>query len=176
MVKSATTIPHVTNFDDADVTELENLRKTIPPMLRATRNEAHGHALCDQAGGLALRQHPVVNASLDDAKEEIVYKQYVNVGVAVDTPRGLVVPVLRNADQMGMLQIAQETARLAAGAGAAEFTLEELRGGTFTISNWGRSADCTARRSSITPRWPSCYWAARVRRRPSVTARSRAGC
>jgi pyruvate dehydrogenase E2 component (dihydrolipoamide acetyltransferase) len=94
-------------------------------------------AFAIKAVALALRQHPLLNASLDEEKEEIVYKQYVNLGVAVDTPRGLVVPVMRNVDQMGTAQIAGELMLLAGRARAAEFTVDELRGGTFTISNLG---------------------------------------
>ncbi len=137
MVKSATTIPHVTNFDDADVTELERMRKTIPPAYLGPTIKLTAMPFVIRSVALALRQHPLLNASLDDEREEIVYKQYVNVGVAVDTPRGLVVPVLRNADRMSILHIARELTLLAARARSAEFTVDELRGGTFTISNLG---------------------------------------
>ena len=137
MVKSASTIPHVTNFDDADVTELERMRKTIPPAYLGPTVKLTAMPFAMKAVALALRQHPVLNASLDEEKQEIVHKQYVNVGVAVDTPRGLVVPVIRNVDQMGVLQIARELTLLAARARSAEFKVEELRGGTFTVSNLG---------------------------------------
>ena len=137
MVKSARTIPHVTNFDDADVTELDRMRKTI--LLAESGPAAKLTALpfVMKAVALALRQHLALNASLDDEKDEIVYKQYVNLGVAVDTPRGLVVPVIRNVDQMSVLQIARELTSLVARARSAEFTLDELRGSTFTVSNLG---------------------------------------
>ena len=137
MVKSAGTIPHVTNFDDADVTELEHIRKSIPQAYLGPAVKLTAMAFAIKAVALALRQHPLLNASLDEEKEEIVYKQYVNLGVAVDTPRGLVVPVIRNVDQMGTAQIARELTLLAGRARAAEFTVDELRGGTFTISNLG---------------------------------------
>jgi pyruvate dehydrogenase E2 component (dihydrolipoamide acetyltransferase) len=137
MVKSASMIPHVTNFDDADVTELGRMRKTIPPAYLGPMVKLTATPFVIKAAALALRQHPVLNASLDEAKQEIIYKQYVNLGVAVDTPRGLVVPVIRNVDQMGVLQIARELMLLAARARSAKFTLDELRGGTFTISNLG---------------------------------------
>jgi pyruvate dehydrogenase E2 component (dihydrolipoamide acetyltransferase) len=137
MVKSAGTIPHVTNFDDADVTELERMRKTIPPAYLGPTVKLTALPFAMKAAALALRQHPLLNASLDEEKQEIIYKQYVNVGVAVDTPRGLVVPVLRNVDQMGVLQIARELTLLTARARSAEFGIDELRGGTFTISNLG---------------------------------------
>ncbi len=137
MVKSAGTIPHVTNFDDADVTELERMRKTIPPAYLGPTVKLTALPFAMKAVALALRQHPLVNASLDEEKQEIIYKQYINVGVAVDTPRGLIVPVVRNVDQMGILQIARELTLLAARARSAEFGVDELRGGTFTISNMG---------------------------------------
>jgi pyruvate dehydrogenase E2 component (dihydrolipoamide acetyltransferase) len=137
MTKSASTIPHVTNFDDADVTELERLRKTIPPAYLGPTVKLTAMPFVLKAVSLALRQHPLLNASLDEEKEEIVYKQYVNIGVAVDTPRGLVVPVVRNADRLGILDLARELTLLAARARAAEFGVDELRGGTFTISNLG---------------------------------------
>ncbi len=137
MVTSASTIPHVTNFDDADVTELERMRKTIPPAYLGPTIKLTAMPFVIRAVALALRQHPLLNASIDEEKDQIVYKQYANVGVAVDTPRGLVVPVMRNADRMSILHIARELTLLAARARSAEFTVDELRGGTFTVSNLG---------------------------------------
>jgi pyruvate dehydrogenase E2 component (dihydrolipoamide acetyltransferase) len=137
MVKSVTTIPHVTNFDDADVTDLDRMRKTIPQTYLGPTIKLTAMSFVMRAVALALRQHPLLNASIDDAKEEIVYKQYVNLGVAVDTRRGLVVPVIRHVDQMGIVEIARELTLLAARVRSAEFTVNELRGGTFTISNLG---------------------------------------
>ncbi len=137
MVKSCTIIPHVTNFDDADVTDLENLRNGVPPDYIAPGLKLTSMPFVLKAVALALAKHPTVNASIDDEKEEIVYKQYVNVGVAVDTPRGLVVPVMRNVDRLSISAIAKELAGMAKRARNAEFGLEEIRGGTFTISNLG---------------------------------------
>jgi pyruvate dehydrogenase E2 component (dihydrolipoamide acetyltransferase) len=137
MVKSAGTIPHVTNFDDADVTDLDRLRKTIPPASLDPTVKLTAMPFVIKAVALTLRQHPVLNASLDEEKEEIVYKEYVNVGVAIDTPRGLVVPAIRGVDRMGVVDIAHHLAAMAARVRAAEFTVDELRGGTFTISNLG---------------------------------------
>jgi pyruvate dehydrogenase E2 component (dihydrolipoamide acetyltransferase) len=137
MVKSANTIPHVTNFDDADITELERMRKTIPPAYLGPTVKLTAMSFAMKAVALALRQHPLLNASLDEEKGEIVYKQYVHLGVAVDTPRGLVVPVVRNADRLSVVEIARELTLLAARTRSAEFTVDELRGGTFTVSNLG---------------------------------------
>jgi pyruvate dehydrogenase E2 component (dihydrolipoamide acetyltransferase) len=137
MVKSATTIPHVTNFDDADVTELEQLRKTIPQDYLGQGVKLTSLAFVLRAVGLSLLDHPTLNASLDDEKQEIVYKQYVNLGVAVDTPRGLVVPVLRGVDKLSIPQIAKELGTVSQKARNSDFSIEDIRGGTFTISNLG---------------------------------------
>ncbi len=137
MSRSASTIPHVTNFDDADVTDLEQLRKGLPQGFFGANLKLTLMPLVMKAVALALGRHPVLNASLDDQKEEIVYKQYVNLGVAVDTPRGLVVPAVRNADRLSIAQLARAVAELAEKARTAKFAIEELRGGTFTISNLG---------------------------------------
>jgi len=137
MVRSASTIPHVTNFDDADVTELEQLRKSIPEGYLGKDIKLTMMPLLIKAVARALTRHPAVNASIDDQNEQIVYKQYVNIGVAVDTPRGLVVPVLRGADHLSISEIARAVSSIAQRARAAQFAVEDLRGGTFTISNMG---------------------------------------
>jgi pyruvate dehydrogenase E2 component (dihydrolipoamide acetyltransferase) len=137
MVRSATIIPHVTNFDDADVTELDRLRKTLSPADSEPLVRLSMLPFALKAVASALREHAALNASIDDENGEIVYKQYVNLGVAVDTPRGLVVPAIRNVDRMGVLEIARALSVLAARARSAEFAVDDLRGGTFTISNLG---------------------------------------
>ncbi|MCC6126952.1 MAG: 2-oxo acid dehydrogenase subunit E2 [Pirellulales bacterium] len=137
MTKSATIIPHVTNFDDADITNLEQLRKNVPQDYLGPGVKLTTLSFVVRAVGLSLLRHPTLNASLDDEKEEIVYKHYVNLGIAVDTPRGLVVPVLRGADRISIPQIAKELSTLSGKARDASFTLEEIRGGSFTISNMG---------------------------------------
>ncbi|NQU20659.1 MAG: 2-oxo acid dehydrogenase subunit E2 [Candidatus Nealsonbacteria bacterium] len=137
MAKSAATIPHVTNFDDADVTDLEHLRKGVPPGYLGEGIKLTTMPFVLKAVAVSLRQHPAVNASLDDATEQVVYKEYVNIGVAVDTPRGLVVPAIRDVDRLSIPEIARELKTLAERARAAEFAIEDLRGGTFTISNLG---------------------------------------
>jgi pyruvate dehydrogenase E2 component (dihydrolipoamide acetyltransferase) len=137
MAKSAATIPHVTNFDDADITDLEHLRKNVPEGYLGQGVKLTTLPFVLRAVGLALLKHPTLNASLDDEQQEIVYKQYVNLGVAVDTPRGLVVPVLRNADRLSIPQIAKELGTLSQKARDASFSIEEIRGGSFTISNMG---------------------------------------
>jgi pyruvate dehydrogenase E2 component (dihydrolipoamide acetyltransferase) len=137
MVRSVQTIPHLTNYDDADVTELEALRKASAPEYAKNNLKLTALAFVIKAVSLSLRQHPAVNASIDPEKGEIVYKDYVNVGLAVDTPRGLVVPVLRDCDSLSIPQIAQAIADTAERAKNAQYGIEDLRGGTFTISNLG---------------------------------------
>lgn len=137
MVRSVSTIPHLTNFDDADVTELEHLRKASAAEYAKANLKLTALAFVIKAVSLSLRQHPTVNASIDLEKGEVVYKDYVNVGLAVDTPRGLVVPVLRDCDQLSIPQIAQAIADTAEKAKNAQYGIEDLRGGTFTISNLG---------------------------------------
>ena len=137
MVRSVATIPHLTNFDDADVTELERLRKDSATEYAKSDVKLTALAFVVKAVSLSLKQHPSVNSTVDMEKGELVYKDYVNIGLAVDTSRGLVVPVLRDCDQQSIPQIAQEIAKTAEKAKNAQYGVEDLRGGTFTISNLG---------------------------------------
>ena len=137
MVRSVSTIPHLTNFDDADVTELEHLRKASTQEYAKSNVKLTALGFVIKAVSLSLRQHPAVNASIDMEKGELVYKDYVNIGLAVDTPRGLVVPVLRNCDTLTIPQIAQAVTDTAEKAKNSQYGIEDLRGGTFTISNLG---------------------------------------
>lgn len=137
MVESSTTIPHLTNFDDADVTELEKIRQASKEDYAASGVKLTSMPFVIKAVASALLRHPVVNASLDMESGEVIYKDYVNIGIAVDTDRGLVVPALRNVDQLGIPQIAHGLSRIADMARDANFAIEDLRGGTFTISNLG---------------------------------------
>jgi pyruvate dehydrogenase E2 component (dihydrolipoamide acetyltransferase) len=134
---SWTTVPHVTNFDDADITELENLRKTVPAGFVGANLKLTTMPFVMKAVAIALRRHPTLNASIDEEKEEFVYKEYVHLGIAVDTPRGLVVPKVRNADRMSVAELSRALATVAERARAVQFSVEELRGGSFTISNMG---------------------------------------
>jgi pyruvate dehydrogenase E2 component (dihydrolipoamide acetyltransferase) len=137
MVRSVSNIPHVTNFDEADITELEQLRKQVPENFVGAGIKLTLMPFVMKAVAMALRNHPVINATLDMERQEIIYKEYVHLGVAVDTPRGLVVPVIRNADRMTIAELARALATLVERARTAQFGVEELRGGTFTISNLG---------------------------------------
>jgi pyruvate dehydrogenase E2 component (dihydrolipoamide acetyltransferase) len=137
MVRSVSTIPHLTNFDDADVTEMERLRKASADDHAKVNVKLTALSFVIKSVSLSLRQHPAMNASIDVEKGEILYKDYVNIGLAVDTPRGLVVPVMRGCDELSIPQIAQAIAETAEKAKHAQYTIEDLRGGTFTISNLG---------------------------------------
>lgn len=137
MVLSYTTIPQLTNFDDVDVTELEDMREQSKGDYAARGIKLTTMPFLIKAIASSLKKHPIVNASVDMENQQIIYKEYVNIGVAVDTERGLVVPVLRNADRKSIAQIAAELDRVAQMARDGELALEDMRGGTFTISNLG---------------------------------------
>jgi len=137
MTLSATVIPHVTHFDRADITDLDAL---ITRNLEAARVKGVTLTLTSfllKAAALALLRHPTFNASLDPAAGEMVLKRYYHLGVAVATERGLIVPVLRELDRKPVLEIARELAALAQRVRDGKATLDDLRGGTFTITNIG---------------------------------------
>ncbi|MEK6798952.1 MAG: dihydrolipoamide acetyltransferase family protein [Planctomycetota bacterium] len=136
MKRSAYTAVHVTHSDEADVTELDRVRREI--------NEATGNdpkltfmTFIIKATCLALRKYPIFNSSFDEENGFIVYKDYVNLGVAVDTERGLIVPVVRDADRLSLRGIAAALRGIADRVRANQFAIDDLRGGTFTITNVG---------------------------------------
>jgi pyruvate dehydrogenase E2 component (dihydrolipoamide acetyltransferase) len=137
MAESARTVPSVTNFDEADVTDLEHLRVTSKDDYAKKGIKLTSLPFVIKAVAMALRSHPAINASLDMEQNRIVYKDYVNIGVAVDTERGLVVPSLRGADELSIPEIARNLATLAESVRESKFTVDDLRGSTFTISNLG---------------------------------------
>jgi pyruvate dehydrogenase E2 component (dihydrolipoamide acetyltransferase) len=137
MQRSWTSVARVTNFDDADITELEHVRSGSKDDYASQGLKLTTMPFLIKAVATALRHHTTLNASIDAEKEEIVYHDYVNIGIAVDTERGLVVPVLRNADRMAIADIVRELAALSAKVRSGQFAVHELRGGTFTISNLG---------------------------------------
>jgi pyruvate dehydrogenase E2 component (dihydrolipoamide acetyltransferase) len=137
MLASYTTIPQLTNFDDVDVTDLERIRNESKADYDNQGVKLTAMPFLVKAVATALHQHPVVNASISESGDEVIYKEYVNIGIAVDTERGLIVPVLRDADRKSIPQIARELAEMAEAARSGSFKIEDLRGGTFTISNLG---------------------------------------
>lgn len=136
MAESASIIPHVTTFDFADITELERLRKASGDG-ESGRPRLTVLAFVIKAVAAVLKRHPHFNASYDADRQELIFKDYVNIGVAVDTDRGLVVPVLRSVENMGLSSVVAGLETLAEKARSTQFAIEDLRGGTFTITNIG---------------------------------------
>ena len=132
-----TTIPHVTQQDKADITELEQLRARFAPKAEEAGGKMTVTAIALKVVASALKVFPQFNASIDMAKEEIVYKQYINVGVAVDTDRGLLVPVIRDVDKKNIVELAAELTQISRKAKDKKITPAEMEGGTFTITNLG---------------------------------------
>ena len=137
MHASWSNVPRVTNFDDADITDLEHLRQSSKEDYAAQGLKLTTMPFLIKAIATSLRHHPAFNAIIDQENDQIVYKDYVNVGIAVDTDRGLVVPVMRNADAMGIPEITRALAEMAGKVRGGNFAISDLRGGTFTISNLG---------------------------------------
>ena len=135
--RSWVTIPHVTQFDEADITELEAFRKSQNKALEKEGVKLTMLAFLVQACARALRQFPRVNSSLEPSGEALILKDYVHIGIAVDTPNGLVVPVLRDADKKGLSQIATEIGELAAKARDRKLSPADMKGATFSISSLG---------------------------------------
>jgi pyruvate dehydrogenase E2 component (dihydrolipoamide acetyltransferase) len=136
MTTSKIVVPHVIHMDEADVTELQRLRREIklessdgptPTLL----------AFVVKAAVAGLRRYPSFNASLDPDREEIVLKRYYNIGLAADTPRGLVVPVVKESDRLSITAISARIRELAGQAREGTLDVEDMRGGTFTITNVG---------------------------------------
>ncbi|MDZ8119963.1 2-oxo acid dehydrogenase subunit E2 [Pontiella agarivorans] len=132
-----TTIPHVTQQDWADITHLDELRKKF-----AKKAEVHGAkltvtAILVKVVASALKAFPNFNCSIDTDNAEIIYKDFYNIGIAVDTEKGLMVPVIRDADQKNMIQLAGDLGSIAQKTREGKIGLEDMQGGTFTISNLG---------------------------------------
>src|ERR1051325_3878817 len=137
MWESWNAIPHVTQFDDADFTRLNELRKKFAAGYEAKGAKLTLTPFVLKAVATTLKKHPVFNSSLDEAANEIVFKEYIHIGIAVDTEQGLIVPVIRDVDKKSVLDLAKELEQLAAKARDRKVTADELKGGTFTISNQG---------------------------------------
>ena len=131
------TIPHVTQFDDADVTDLEALRKSFQPKAEKAGAKLTMTAMLIKILGSALKAFPNFNASIDTDAQEIVFKKYINVGCAVDTPKGLVVPVLRDVNTKNMIEISKELGDIAGQMRDGKISPSLLQGGCITISNLG---------------------------------------
>jgi len=131
------TVPHVTQFDEADITEMEEFRKANKEAAAKKGIRLTPLAFIMKAAVVALKQFPTFNASLDQAGENLIIKHYYHIGVAVDTPNGLVVPVIRDVDQKGVTDLAQELAKISEKAREKGLMLTEMQGSCFTISSLG---------------------------------------
>jgi len=132
-----TTIPHAWISEKADITRLEQLRQQYKDTVKAAGGNLTTTAILTKAICSVLRKMPQFNASLDDSTNEVIFKKYYNIGIAVDTPRGLLVPVIRNCDQKSLTEISIELTELSARTREGKNKLDDLDGGTFSISNIG---------------------------------------
>ena len=131
------TIPHVTQFDEADISEMEAFRKQIGTEYAKQNIKITPLAFMLKAAAAALQQFPDFNASLDAGGENLVLKKYFHIGVAVDTPNGLMVPVIRDVEQKGIVQLARELGEISAKARELKLTAADMQGGCFSISSLG---------------------------------------
>lgn len=167
MAQAWSTVPMVTQFDKADVTDMEALRKRYGPRAEKRGGKLTMTAILLRVVAAALRQFPKFNASIDTALNEVVFKEYVHIAVAVDTPNGLLVPVIRDVDKKGVIALSVELGQIAAKARDRKLTPEEMQGASFTISNlggiggtgftpivnWPEVAILGVARSSLEPVW-----------------------
>lgn len=130
-------IPHVTQFDEADITELEEFRQENKEMAAKKGVSLTPLVFIMKAVVACLKQYPEFNASLSEDKQSLIYKKYYNIGVAVDTPNGLMVPVIRDVDKKGFLELAGELGEISTRAREGTLTAKDLQGGTFSISSLG---------------------------------------
>ncbi len=137
MVASVRTIPHVTHVDDAEVTDLIRLREKISKRWGGQERKISFLPFFIRAIVENLKLHPAMNASIDDENDEIIYKKYYNIGMATATPDGLIVPVIKAADRLSILELSDEIDRLAGQTRTRKVPLEDLKGATFSITNYG---------------------------------------
>jgi pyruvate dehydrogenase E2 component (dihydrolipoamide acetyltransferase) len=137
MVRSYTQIPHVTEWCTVDASEIMAMRSELSAAPEANGKKISPLPICVRALVAAVRKHPMVNSAWDQETGDIVVKKHIHVGIATDTDRGLLVPVIRHADQLNVFEISQETARLVASARDASIGAHDLRGSTITITNVG---------------------------------------
>jgi pyruvate dehydrogenase E2 component (dihydrolipoamide acetyltransferase) len=137
MTRAWTEIPHVTQHDEADITALEALRKRYLEKARSSGGKLTLTAILIKVVEAALKAHPKMNASIDMAGGQVIYKKYCHIGVAVDTPRGLLVPVIRDVERKNIIQISTELVQLVEKARTGKLGIEDLQGGTFTLTNLG---------------------------------------
>lgn len=137
MHRSWLNVPHVTQFDEADITDMEAFRRGLKSEAERRDTRLTPLPFILKACAVALREHPRLNSSLARGGEDLVYKKYIHIGMAVDTPAGLVVPVIRDVDRKSIWELAQETALLAAKARDRKLAPGDMQGGCFTVSSLG---------------------------------------
>ncbi|MBB6481194.1 2-oxo acid dehydrogenase subunit E2 [Spirochaeta isovalerica] len=135
--KSWVTIPHVTHFDEADISELEDFRKELNSEADKTGVKYSLLVFVIKAVVAALKEYPSMNSSLVPGGSSLILKKYYNIGIAVDTPQGLVVPVIKNADEKGLKEISEELKALSSKAREGKLAVDDLQGATFSISSLG---------------------------------------
>jgi pyruvate dehydrogenase E2 component (dihydrolipoamide acetyltransferase) len=169
-------IPHVTHNDKADITELEEFRRQYKLKAEEQGVKLTLTAMLVKTAAAALQRYPKINASIDTGRQEIVYKKYVHIGVAVDTPRGLLMPVIRDVPGKDILSIAGEIGELAEKAKQGRLSPEEMEGGSFAISNlggiggtsftpivyWPQSAILGVSGAATEPVWQEGQWVPRL--------------
>jgi pyruvate dehydrogenase E2 component (dihydrolipoamide acetyltransferase) len=167
MARAWSAVPRVTHHDKADITEVEQLRKEYRERVEKSGGKLTLTAIMVKVVASALKVFPTVNASIDLAAEEIVFKDYVHIGVAVDTERGLLVPVIRDADRKNITEISVELDDLASRARDRKLKPDEMQGASFSISNlggiggtgfspivnWPEVAILGVSRGTVEPRW-----------------------
>ena len=167
MQTSWQTIPHVTDSNDADITELEAMRGSFVdsdyPDRRITTLAFVIRAVCR-----AMQKHAILNATLDPERDEVIFREYVNIAVGVETPRGLVAPVIRNAHLMGIGEISDNLAVMAHNTRSGAFGVEDTRGATYTISNAGAVGRTRYSTPIIMPGTVACLAVGRARKMPWV--------
>ncbi len=132
-----TTVPHVTQFDEADLTNMEEFRHRMQPKVEKAGGKLTVTAILLKIAAFALQRYPKFNASIDMQNQEVIYKHFFNVGIAVDTPMGLLVPVVKDVDKKSLTELSIELTEVAKKARDKKLTNEDMQGGNFTISNLG---------------------------------------
>ena len=137
MTENWNAIPHVTQFDEIDLSRVMELRKKYVAAYETKSAKLTVTSFALKAVVQALKKHPIFNTSLDEIAEEVVFKEYIHLGIAVDSDQGLLVPVIKDADKKDMVTLSKELSALAEKARDRKLGLEDMQGGTFTISNQG---------------------------------------
>lgn len=166
MIEAKSRIPHTYLIEEADVTELVRLRDSLRPLAEEKGVKLTYLPFLIKAVVKALMKYPLMNSSLDEERGEIVIKHYYNIGVAVDTEQGLIVPNIKDADKKGLFQIARELSELVEKARKGKLTLDEVRGGTFSITNLG-SVGITTSIPIINPPEAAILGFHKITKRPS---------